>query len=568
MKSRIWRNWEYLFIIVFFVITGSYVFSCGDNLYITVFDNLDSNIPWLKMLSDHDLFCAKDGTVPFLGGISRNYLSSEWKAYNWLYMLFPAFEAFVTGWFLKIILSMAGFCLLGNALFPNRKIRQGTILFCGFLYGILPTFPTSAFSFASVPLLLWLTVKLYKEGHWKYMLGIFVYPVLSDSTTFGVFACGYILVFFVVEWMMSRKPSWRMLAAVFVLGIGYVITEYRLFYAMLFSGVPSIRSTFSPSNISFSQMKNLIITGFLQGHHHSDSLHTYLVLPVCGIYFLFLNFRYIYLRNIKGIFADPYNWLMLWIGFNAIIFGVDETSWFKAFVATVLPPLSGFSFARTLWFNPFLWYFSFLVVLIRVNKSMLVNVLLILAFGVLCCKSSTYNFLCHNLYAAVTDSRPSAATSELTYREFYSEDLFDRIKEDIGYNGEWSVAHGMHPGVLNYNTISTLDGYLSSYPASYKVQFRKLMEPEFELDEANANYFDSWGGRAYIFSPDIPFTPIYEMQKEAALWIDSDVFRAMGGTYVFSRVAVTNAEDLEFEEVGIYTDDSSPYRIHLYRLKG
>ena len=130
------------------------------------------------------------------------------------------------------------------------------------------------------------------------------------------------------------------------------------------------------------------------------------------------------------------------------------------------------------------------------------------------------------------------------------------------------MAHGMHPGVLNYNTISTLDGYLSSYPASYKVQFRKLMEPEFELDEANANYFDSWGGRAYIFSPDIPFTPIYEMQKEAALWIDSDVFRAMGGTYVFSRVAVTNAEDLEFEEVGIYTDDSSPYRIHLYRLKG
>ena len=66
----------------------------------------------------------------------------------------------------------------------------------------------------------------------------------------------------------------------------------------------------------------------------------------------------------------------------------------------------------------------------------------------------------------------------LSYREFYSTKLFEKIKREIGYNGEWSVAFGMHPRVLQYNGISTLDGYSSYYPQAYKEQFRKLIAPD------------------------------------------------------------------------------------------
>lgn len=60
----------------------------------------------------------------------------------------------------------------------------------------------------------------------------------------------------------------------------------------------------------------------------------------------------------------------------------------------------------------------------------------------------------------------------MSYREYFSTELFDKIKEEIGYEGEKAVAYGLDPGVLAYNGISTLDGVLSYYPLSYKEAFR------------------------------------------------------------------------------------------------
>lgn len=565
--KRYLRNihWEYIFIAAFLIAAMLFVCIRKDDIFIQTFDNLDSNIAWEKMLKDNNLYFSLDGKLPFLSGVDRNNFSSELKCYTWLYILFPPFVAIVVGWFLKILMAMAGFLMVGKAICADYETKKSTILFCGFLYGLLPTFPTSAFCFASLPILLWLMIKLYRTGHWKYMVGVFLYPVLSSATVFGIFACGYIFVFFVIDWIVRKKPAWRLLAAAFILGIGYIITEWRLFYSMLFSGVESIRSTFISEYASFPSVMKTIINSFQHGHDHSGSLHAYVVLPVCGIYFLCLNIGYIRRKEYKKIFCDVYNWLMIWIGFNCVMYGIDNLQSFKALIAAVLPPLSGFSFARTLWFNPFLWYFSFMVVLYRLSKKWLRALLLILAFCVLCVTPATYNTLGANLRLLKAEISGNTY-SELTYREFYSEDLFAKIKEDIDYNGEWSIAFGMHPAILQYNAIATLDGYLSMYPAEYKTQFRELIEPNFEEDPNHAWYFDSWGGRAYIFSSEVDFQPVRVMpQTEANMNIDPDVFRQMGGKYVFSRVSVKNASDLGLDEVGIYTSEESPYAIYVYK---
>lgn len=559
-------KWEYIAVLLFLAVTISFVCIQQENIYLTVHDNLDASIPCLKVLSDCDLFFT-DGEVPVLGGISRNLLGSELKVYNLLYFFFPAFTAFAIGWFIKILMAIVGFLALGKCLYIDYKTKRSVILFCGFLYGILPVYPISAFSFASLPLLLWLMIKIYKEKKKRYLLGVLFYPLLSEATFFGIFACGYIFVTFVIDWLVSKKPAWRLLSAAFILGIGYIITEYRLFDATLFSDVTSIRATFLSDYVSTREMFDNIYLAFLNGHYHADALHTVIVLPVCIIYFFYLNFRYIWAKKFKCILLDKFNWLAIWIGFNCVMFGVDESAWFKTFVTTLLPPLAGLSFARTLWFNPFLWYFAFMIILLRVNKTALTNSLLVLAFLVICFNSSTYNFLNLNLKAAINNIRPDSSYSELTFREFYAEELFSKIKKDIAYDGEWSVAFGMHPGILQYNTISTLDGYHSAYPVEYKMKFRELMEPEFTQNQNHADYFDSWGGRAYVFSENATYEPVYNMEQEKAdLLIDPDVFREMGGKYVFSRVSIKNAEELGFEKVGMYTDDNSPYTIYVYRL--
>ena len=128
------------------------------------------------------------------------------------------------------------------------------------------------------------------------------------------------------------------------------------------------------------------------------------------------------------------------------------------------------------------------------------------------------------------------------------------------------MAYGMHPAVIEYNGIATLDGYHSFYPERYKRKFRRLIAPDLDLDEPNRKYFDYWGGRAYLFSNEINYQPVRDMGIDSArLNIAPDVFREMGGVYIFSRVAISNATELGLKSAGIYMDKESPYTIYVYK---
>ena len=81
----------------------------------------------------------------------------------------------------------------------------------------------------------------------------------------------------------------------------------------------------------------------------------------------------------------------------------------------------------------------------------------------------------HTCVAKAYEILKGKESNDLSYGEFYSEELFAKAKEDIGYNGEWSAAYGFHPAILEYNGISTLDGYLGFYSQDYKDRFRKVI---------------------------------------------------------------------------------------------
>ena len=48
---------------------------------------------------------------------------------------------------------------------------------------------------------------------------------------------------------------------------------------------------------------------------------------------------------------------------------------------------------------------------------------------------------------------------------------------------------------------------------------------------------------------------------------DMEAFKALNGKYIFSRVEISNAENLSLQLKGIYTDESSPYVIYVYSCK-
>ena len=158
--------------------------------------------------------------------------------------------------------------------------------------------------------------------------------------------------------------------------------------------------------------------------------------------------------------------------------------------------------------------------------------------------------------------------STLNFREFYSEDLFEVIKQDIGYEGEWSVAYGMHPAVLEYSGISTLDGYLGLYSQEYKEQFRKIIAPALDTSEEFKTYYDDWGARAYIFSGtgENTYGPMRNLNlHNNTLSINTEAFKELKGKYIFSRVDISNQESLGLHLKGTYTNNV--YTIYVYEVQ-
>ena len=112
-------------------------------------------------------------------------------------------------------------------------------------------------------------------------------------------------------WIRDRKFPLRILTAILVLSLGCVVFEYRLFDVMLFGEEETIRSTMEAGSFGFAEIVRTILEGFTKGMFHAESVHTYLVMPVCLLYFLYLNIGYIRNKNGKAIFHDTFKLLIL-----------------------------------------------------------------------------------------------------------------------------------------------------------------------------------------------------------------------------------------------------------------
>ena len=572
--KKVRDNWSLLLIGVFFAVSIVYLLVNGTAVYVQTHDNLDSNVVYYKMLKDNHLFFAHDAKVPFLGGVDRDYIGTEFNLYAALFMLLPTPVAYFSAYFLKTIMSIYGAALLlRTASEETYKKNKNIVYLVGFLYGVMPYFPTCGFAFASLPLVLTAFIKIYRDQNTKLIPLLFFYPFLSSFFMFGIFMCGYILVFFIIDFAVNKKPAWRMLLALMTLALGFVVAEYRLFYVVLFSGVPTLRgeSGFAGYSADLKYVLKTAIKALIFGQYHSVTGLYICIIPTCGIYFISTNVNRANKRQWKCILTDPFNWIIALACFNALLYGLDGYIWFKKTVAFVIPALNGFSFARSLWFNCFLWCMAFCIAMIRLRNAKfktLAYVLCVAATSSALLTPATYNDFRHNFANAVREVAGinNPYSDELTWKEFYSEKLFDKIKEDISYDGEYSVALGYHPAVLNYNGIATLDGYLSMYPQAYKEEFAALIAPEMEVNPEKKNYFTSWGGRAYVFNRELDFFPQrYTDVSQVEMRIDPEAFTDMGGVYVFSLASISNSDELGLVFINSYVNVDSPYRMYVYK---
>lgn len=573
--KKLVSRWYLFFVIGFIVFAGMVFVICGEGSTIAVHDNLDLFTPQFQMMKDTGTFWKHGVDVPFLGGISRDNLPSEFSLYTILYMFLPAYPAYIAGYLLKIFVAVGSCILLARELY-GEKYRQyrPLVWVLGLGYGVLNVFPAFGIPFASIPLVICLLLKINREPSFKWYGALFLYPVLSYFSYFGLFILAYMAVVFLWMWLKNKSFPGRMFLALCVLSAGCIACEYRLFGTMLLGDEVTIRSTMEAGSFTGGEILKTIGEVFAKGMFHAESVHTCLVLPVCVIYFVVLNVGYIRKKDLKGCFHDVYNLLMLVLVFNSVIYGVYYWEPFRKVVETVCPPLTGWQFNRTVFFNPFLWYAAFFLVLKQLYekagkwKKGLANLLAVAAVLLIVLSGTRYN----DLYATCFDQAyrviKGTETDRVSFHEFYSRELFEKAKKETGYQGEWAAAYGFYPAVLEYNGIATLDGYLGYYAQSYKEAFRKIIAPALDRVEASKDYFDTWGARAYLYSgTDLSIVSAYRNSTvtDQNIYMDIDAFKALGGEYLFSRIQLTNAEETGLTHIGTYTDASSPYTLYVYR---
>lgn len=576
-KWFIWltKYWFLFPVTGFILLTAGVLFGFGERSYIAVHDNMDLFLAQFQMLKNTNSFFRHGVDVPFLGGISRDNLPSELSLYSVLYMIFPTYTAYVLGILGKILLGIFSFRLLAKELFPDKYMLYRPIIYMtGFAYGIIWFFPAFGFAFASIPLCVYLLIKIYRHaGKWWY-LALFAYPLISYFSYHGIFILGYLVI--AVLWLSIRdkKRAWSLAAGLIVLAFGYVVCEYRLFGQMLFSDEVTIRSTIVNPSLSLAEILQEIGTVWREGIFHADGVHGKVVLPVCVLYFLLSNGMFLCKGQGKKILHDPFNFIMLFILFNSVVYGLYDCEPLRTFVETLIPPLKGWQFNRTIFFNPFLWYAALFMVLIRLYDAgiwqmWIANAIICIAVLVIILTPNRYNDLYTTCYNRVYEYFHGVEVDALDYEQFYAQELFTEIKNDIGYQGEWAAAYGFHPAVLEYNGIATLDGYLGFYSQQYKDDFRKVIAPALERVEETRIYYDDWGARAYLYSgTDLSIVnatkTVYATDYD--IYIDAEAFRALSGRYIFSRIELGNAAEAGLRLIGSYTARDGSCTVYVYSV--
>lgn len=565
------KRWYYAAIFLFLFLQAFLLYGLGEGIYVSAHDNLDLHIADYHLLSETGTFFSQNSMIPVLGGISRDYFASELSLYSLLYFLLPTQYAYITGYILKTVIAVLSCVVLAKEVFKDQYSNyEGLVVLCSFAFGILPLYPAFSFPFVSLGLVIALLIRIQRKPFWRDYVLLFFYPLLSYFTFVGFFILAYLLLYCILNWIRKRRFPASLFLALVVLTAGYMVMEYRLFRIMLFQPVPTIRETITEAGYHLSQIPGLIGDVFIRGIFHADSVHTLFILPLTILAVFLLCFNSLRNKHIKHIFREPLLPVLGLILFNCCIYGLYHWAPLRQLVETILPPLKGFQFNRTVFFNPFLWYLLLFLIakkLFDTKRNKTAYGVIFIAIMVILLTGSKYNDLYHTGYNYAYQILRQTPSNNLTYGEFYSTGLFEEIKKEISYQGEMSVAYGMHPAVIEYNGIATLDGCLSYYPQAYKEEFRAVIAPALNRVESFRTYYDDWGARAYLFAgvDENVYEPVRNLSiSDQNLYIDSGALRSMGGKYIFSRLEISNATELGLELRGIYTGENSPYTIYLY----
>lgn len=557
-----WKYWSvekrhFFMAFILLMLFVSPLFILGENAHIRIHDNLDSNIAWYKSLHNSGtLFGSINDVVPqIIGGLPRNAYGTEFSGIQWLHAIFPSMLAYAFSQLITRFVAFIGmYKLLVDHFIPSKDAYLIRV-WVSLAFALTPFWPSGMLSTLGMPLALWAFLNIRSGKHSiKEWLTIILIPFYSSFVLGFFFFLVAVGILWARDLLIKKTMNWTFLGSIVFMTFIYLGIEYRLVYSLLFPDEPTSRNEFSSSTLGFWRSVRLVFKNYLIGHTHVLTLHTLVIFPLSLIVLIAIRKE----RERK----DVKNFIILFV-LNFVL-SVWYAFWFfKGWgpIKEQFQLLNTFNFARFHFLRPMVIYLMFATgcyLLWQKGKLGQYFVKLCLFVQMIVLITSNEEIV-YSVYGSPN------------FKQFYAEEQFKKIDEFIGKPKEsYRVASiGLHPAISQYNGFYTIDTYNNFYPLKYKHEFRKIIATELDKNPKLERYFDTWGGRCYIFVAELGKKYDYEKdskKKVHNLQLNTKVMKNMGGQYIFSAVPILNAKQNGMKLLKTFDDQQSAWRIYLYEV--
>lgn len=603
----------YLFIALVLLTVYLWPVLSGAPIYVETFDNLDLVVPQAKILAQSGkIFADSNATIPnMMNGLPRITYGSEWNILFWIYYFFPPETAFKINFFLMHTTAFVSMYILLKRYFTyDGTHRHLIIVSAAFVFAILPFYTGAGLTTSVLPLLLYilLNIRNHSEKKYEWLLLIFI-PFYTSLILLYIFVLAYLWLFFIFDTLfITRHFHKKLFIALVLLTTLYILSEYRLFYAMLIEPLfVSHRTEFnSYFAASFREAHYFALRFFLDGWwQHQRSLLMPWLLPVIltamGLSIVKYKFGHresilfgilIGLSIYANLWHDPLTnrYTLLWIFVFSLLTIEKAEKPFKilgwlvliqvllavyngltlynglAFLKEWFPILNQFNISRAAFIQPIIWYVALaytLAVYYRYMKYVTPFLVLLLSF---------------QFYYALQVRRVSLEPhfKYMTYKGYYAPQLFEQIKQDLHLTPRTIqttrfVSYALEPAIALYNGLYTVDGYTTNYPLSYKHAFEQVQKKEcFNMMPGNKKMYEEWGSKVYLLCIESRPENYHSLQdswiKKYPFYASTEKLCNIGTDYVLSGVKLKLKSDSQLKLIKDYHNADTPWHIWVYKL--
>ena len=570
--------------------------------YVPIFDNLDSNVVWFKILAESGKIFAPNNAIiqNMMGGLPRSSYGSEFNLILWLYYFFKPQTAYIINEvlihliaFFSMFLFLRKYVVAPSNYYGNVPTFLGAITFA-----LLPFWSGAGASIALLPLVTYslLNIKSGKDNKWDWIILILL-PLYSSLVFLYVFYLLIAGIYFLYDSIKHRKINKKFLIALILIGTIFLITEYRLVYTMFFD------KNFISHRVEFQiffqenlwESYRLALVNFLQGHHpHAMPLQQPYILPIIlsalllqllnrkltsiesliiwGIllvtFFLdiwstvlinkftipgiFLLTIFVYFRTKKLHVFPLLIILVLALSFIAAAFEYHGLS----ILAKEFPFFNTFNMVRIIFIEPFIY-----ALLLTYSSIIFFRKLQYTEFFIFIFLAAQFHY---SLQTSFYQKHPIKGYA--SFQEYYVPKLFNKLTHHIPalLSSQTKVVnYGMEPAVALFNGLYTVDGYSVNYPIAYKYKFKKVFE-QYKYPKL----FDTWGSKVYIMTVPTKLDTYLSIKgvKIEDLRFDTIALCQLHTRYMLSPYLFQHPGTKKLELIDNIKGDKRSWDLYLYRI--